>query len=389
MKRIVIVFDGLGMGGIERVGISYIKLLLELGYKVDVVNLRPEKNSLEHQIPHECEIKHIKYPVWLAPEYYAKAIKMWWWGRFAYPIAYIFTKGFTYLYKVFRPIKGNYDIAIAFAGHFNDLTYVAENLVASDKKVCWLHGALVSYLMISDGFFNLYKKILNLVVLVDAAQDVTLQFNSYLKLNIVKIYNPICLDKGNADASNVSLLKERFGIFAIMVARFACPKDQMTVIKAIEIVNQKYKKDINLVLLGDGPTFKSIEEYCNNNRLLNNKVFLEGTKLNVQDYYAAATISVFASFSEGLPTVLLESLIFEIPVVATDCFTGPREILGNNEYGVLSKVNNAESMAYEINHLLENKELYEKYKNRAKKRLDDFMPCKIKKQLEKFFDNLY
>lgn len=45
--KITFVFDGLQYGGIERVGIEYIKLLKSRGYEVQVINLNPRLCSIE------------------------------------------------------------------------------------------------------------------------------------------------------------------------------------------------------------------------------------------------------------------------------------------------------------------------------------------------------
>ena len=42
--HVTFVFDGLQFGGIERVGVEYIKLLYRNGYGVNIVNLKPKLN---------------------------------------------------------------------------------------------------------------------------------------------------------------------------------------------------------------------------------------------------------------------------------------------------------------------------------------------------------
>ena len=49
--KITFVFDGLQFGGIERVGVEYIKLLSGRNYAITVVNLRPDLNTMEKEIP--------------------------------------------------------------------------------------------------------------------------------------------------------------------------------------------------------------------------------------------------------------------------------------------------------------------------------------------------
>jgi glycosyltransferase involved in cell wall biosynthesis len=53
-----------------------------------------------------------------------------------------------------------------------------------------------------------------------------------------------------------------------------------------------------------------------------------------------------------LPTVLIEALAAGAPVVATDCLSGPREILRNGELGTLVPVGDVEALAEGISHVL-------------------------------------
>jgi len=49
-----------------------------------------------------------------------------------------------------------------------------------------------------------------------------------------------------------------------------------------------------------------------------------------------------------MPNVMIEAMMCGCTVVATNCPTGPREILSNNKYGYLSKVNNPKDLAKNI-----------------------------------------
>ena len=57
--KIAMVFDGLQFGGIERVGVEYIKLLSGRNYEITVVNLRPNLNAMEKEIPVDVRILQI------------------------------------------------------------------------------------------------------------------------------------------------------------------------------------------------------------------------------------------------------------------------------------------------------------------------------------------
>ena len=254
--KIAMVFDGLQVGGIERVGADYVKLLQQLGHKVTVFNLNPKLNDMEKEYRNECNIIHINFPRKLAPEQCTKLIKYNILGQFIYSFVYIVMLLINFLYKIIchrrRILKQKYDLAIAFSGHYNDLTFVASGFVKCKKKMCWLHGALYGYVLISDGFLNLYKKIKNLVVLVDIFQDEVLITNKQLSLNIYKLYNPSFIAEKEIDNVKVLQLKKKYGSFVMMVGRIAEDKDQLTLIKAIEYIKKKYKFQEKLVLVGDG-----------------------------------------------------------------------------------------------------------------------------------------
>jgi glycosyltransferase involved in cell wall biosynthesis len=69
---------------------------------------------------------------------------------------------------------------------------------------------------------------------------------------------------------------------------------------------------------------------------------------------AHATVLTLSSDWEGLPTVLIEGLALGTPVVATDCASGPREILRDGALGELVPVGDARALAAAIVRTLTN-----------------------------------
>lgn len=67
--KIAMVFDGIGFGGITSIGISYIKLLQEIGYEIDVYNLSKNYEK-EKDIPNTCKIYHKNLKSIFCPEKY-------------------------------------------------------------------------------------------------------------------------------------------------------------------------------------------------------------------------------------------------------------------------------------------------------------------------------
>ena len=68
--------------------------------------------------------------------------------------------------------------------------------------------------------------------------------------------------------------------------------------------------------------------------------------------FAASDAFVLSSAWEGLPTVLIEALGLAPRVVATDCPSGPREILDAGRWGPLVPVGDADALASAVAHTL-------------------------------------
>lgn len=107
-------------------------------------------------------------------------------------------------------------------------------------------------------------------------------------------------------------------------------------IDLIDIYHDLVKRGVkeNLYILGDGPERNNLQAHINQLGL-QSRCFLLGEIKNPYPYMKNASLFLHTSEREGLPTVLLESLILGVPVVAIDCPTGPREILNNGKCGAL------------------------------------------------------
>jgi glycosyltransferase involved in cell wall biosynthesis len=67
--------------------------------------------------------------------------------------------------------------------------------------------------------------------------------------------------------------------------------------------------------------------------------------MNPYAYMARAAVFALSSRWEGLPTVLIEALCCGTRVVATDCPSGPREILRGGAHGRLVPVGDVAALA--------------------------------------------
>ena len=92
-----------------------------------------------------------------------------------------------------------------------------------------------------------------------------------------------------------------------------------------------------LVIIGKGYKEKILRKYILENKL-QKIIKLIGYKKNPESYIKIADVFVLTSVYEGLPNILIESLYLKKYIISSNCFTGPKEILNNGQYGQLFKV---------------------------------------------------
>jgi glycosyltransferase involved in cell wall biosynthesis len=128
----------------------------------------------------------------------------------------------------------------------------------------------------------------------------------------------------------------------LAVGRFTPQKDFGTLIRASSRV--LLAGGARLLILGDGPERAHLEALVSTLRL-EGSVDLPGWVANPYPYMVRAGAFVLSSRWEGLPSVLIEALFCGAPVVATDCLSGPSEILEGGRYGLLVPVGDEDALA--------------------------------------------
>ena len=383
--KIAMVFDAFGYGGAENVGANYVRMMKEMGHEVTVINLTPKLSQMRSRLPEGVEYVSCSFSQYLCADYYYILVKAFWWGKYIFPFIYLILATVGIVHSFFNRFQfGHFDLAIAFAGHINDMNFVGRGFLRSSRKICWFHGAIFQKFLYSDAYVSLCKRMDEVIVLNEECQEQTFVANHYMpRFKIRKLYNPIYLNTSDIDNETVDLIREKYGKFVVMSARLAYPhKDHYTVIAALDLLRKKYHRELNLVLLGDGPEKDNLQKFCVEHNVDGN-VFFAGSVDNVQDYYKAAFALVHASVAgEGLPTVILEAMACGTPVIATDSTVGPKEIIGNNEYGLLCKVKNPEDMAKAVNELCGDERLRSHYVEKGQVRIKAFLPDLIEAEFE-------
>lgn len=126
------------------------------------------------------------------------------------------------------------------------------------------------------------------------------------------------------------------------VGRLVPQKDFPNLIRAFARVREQVPA--RLMILGEGPDRPQLEALVNELQLTDS-VQLPGFVNDPVSYMARSGVFALSSVREGLPTVLIEALASGVPVVSTDCESGPREILQGGRLGRLVPVGDSEALA--------------------------------------------
>ena len=127
--------------------------------------------------------------------------------------------------------------------------------------------------------------------------------------------------------------------------RLTRQKDFATLLRAFARV--RAGRPCRLVILGEGQLRQSLAALAHELGVTSD-VDLPGFVANPYAYMVRAQLFVLSSAWEGSPNVLTEALALGTPVVATDCPSGPREILDGGRYGELVPVGDAPALAAAI-----------------------------------------
>ena len=205
---------------------------------------------------------------------------------------------------------------------------------------------------------------------------------SFLRKDKIHVVNNPIPPHRSADIEEEYKVKALWGGFSghkiLSVGSFKKAKRFDILLKAISIVSDK--QAVKLILLGDGPLRNSFTELAEKLGI-SDSVIMPGFVLNTPSFYEFSDLFVLSSEREGLPTVIVESLAAGTPVVATDCKSGPAEILENGKYGKLVAVGDPAALAKAIEESLAEPFDPEVLKARAK----DFSPDVIAKKYLNLF----
>lgn len=207
--------------------------------------------------------------------------------------------------------------------------------------------------------------------------------------NHMRIYNPHNLGKiremSNETPTDFVFSSEKK--YIICVGRWVGLKRFGDVIQALsQLENDK----VELIFIGNGEEEMPLKEIAKKHKVESAVHFL-GYRDNPYQYLSRADIYVLSSDTEGLPNIIIESMVCGTPVISSDCISGPREILHptsdltsilkdkieKGTHGILYPVGEVELLTKAMKMLLGNEDLCNELIQKGFERIEEFDDSKI------------
>ena len=189
------------------------------------------------------------------------------------------------------------------------------------------------------------------------------------------------------DSFNRQSYRKKIGLedddFAILVlAEINKNKNHMQIIGAINSLKGNYP-NIKLVCAGSGPLEEKMKNVVKELGLHNNVKFL-GFRKDVSELLSSCDCVGLFSYREGLGKCLIEGMIAEKPIIATNT-RGPRELINDKENGFLIELEDEKALANKIEELYKDKKLQMKFVEKSEVKVEKYYMKNVLKELQNFY----
>jgi len=349
MKQILFFLIDLNIGGTEK---SLLNLLhfLPSNYRVTIFVLKKQGGFLG-EIPSNVTIKEIENSILInsfiqqSPLTNIKKfiesgdIKKTFIGIYNY-IRWKLSGDFTYNFKTIESsiveIKEQYDIAVAYAGPHDFISYFISNKVKAKKRIQWIHFDISKIGFNKETARNLYRKFDEIKVVSDSVKQELLEVLPEFDKKVKIQHNLVSSSVIKQMSTEKNVFQDSFkGIRVVTVGRLTKEKGHELFIPSMrKLIDEGYK--IRWYLVGDGGYKDDLKNKILELKLEEDIVFI-GSALNPYTYISQSDIYLQPSYYEGHCVTILEAKILNTPIVCTR-FAGALEEINDGINGFVVDV---------------------------------------------------
>ena len=275
---------------------------------------------------------------------------------------------YKYILSNVDTLNEEYDIAIAYAGPMDFISYFVINKIKSKKRVQWIHFDITKIGFNFNFAKRIYDKFDKVFVVSNEGKDKLINFLPSLKDKTEVFFNIISckmIEKMSYEGEGFS--DDFDGTRILTVGRLSKEKGQDLIIPVLKKLKENGYK-VRWYCIGDGPAKKEYEKLVDKLNIKDDFIFL-GSKLNPYTYMKECNIYVQPSKHEGYCITLGEARCFNNPIVTTN-FTGANEQIVNENTGLVCEINE-EEIYKAIKKLLDDKKLYKNIKDNLNNEIVD------------------
>ena len=190
-----------------------------------------------------------------------------------------------------------------------------------------------------------YRELDGIICISEAIRQRALQVRGTKEERVFCLPNPVRSLEGSATCRKSAGAEEKVPLRIAAAGGLSARKDFATLLQAVKLVNER--RPCRLRIAGEGGMRAHLEAEIAQLGLAH-IASLVGYQADMGTFYAESDVFVLSSFREGFPLVLIEAMSMGVPLVATDCPSGPAEILEYGRLGRLVPIGDAECLAMAI-----------------------------------------
>lgn len=227
-----------------------------------------------------------------------------------------------------------------FVDYYN-FSFAREFKKVPMPKIVWWHSSLQQFIK-QNAVQYMSNYDLMVALTPGFVSDFKKMYPQYAN-KITHIFNPMDISSVVARAQNADRVD--VNNYFVCVSRLYADKDINTLLRGFnKFWCDNGKPDVKLVIVGDGSWADRYKAMANASGAASNIIFT-GSLSNPFGYMKNAIANILSSYSEGLPTVLIEGAILKTLNISSDCQNGPRDILLDGLGGMLYNPGDADALA--------------------------------------------